>query len=131
MKKLILSLVLLPFAKMGPTTNAVEIRGGKWPMSLESQGNTRLLIFRDQQVLIDEVYDTVTFVNRRQLVDLDSVLAILKRGHDGDEATLPNYTLKRANKKYDGMYYILRTKYSSTDFRQTEADVIVKTIRSF
>jgi hypothetical protein len=130
MKKLILSLALLPFAKMGPP-GPVEIRSGKWPMSFESQGNAHLLIFRDQQILMDEVYDTVMYVNRRQLVDLDSALSILKRGHDGDEATFSNYSLKRANKKYDGMWYILRTKYSSTNFRQVEADVIVRTIRSF
>ncbi|MBN9383263.1 MAG: hypothetical protein J0H74_21085 [Chitinophagaceae bacterium] len=130
MKKLLLSLFLLPFAKMGPT-NSVEIRGGKWPISFESSGNAYLLIFRDQQVMMEEVYDTVEFVGRKQLVYLDSALSVLKRGNDGDEANFSTYSVKRADKKFDGRWYILRTKYSSTNFRQQEADVISKTIRGF
>ena len=130
MKKLLLSLLLLPFAKMGPT-NSVEIRTGKWPISFESGGKSYSLIFRDQQVLMEEVYDTLVFANRAQLVYLDSALSVLKRGHDGDEASFSNYSVKRANKKFDGWWYILRTKYSTCDFRQPEADAISKAIRSF
>jgi len=130
MKKLLLSLLFLPFAKMGPT-NSVEIRGGKWPINMESDGRSYLLIFRNQQVMVEEVYDTVEFANRRQLVFLDSALAVLKRGNDGDEATFTTYSVKRADTKFDGRWYILRTKYSSTDFRQQEADAFVKAIRSF
>lgn len=130
MKKLLLSLLLLPFAKMGPTSS-VEIRGGKWPISFESSGKSYLLIFRDQQVMVEEVYDTVEFANKKQLVYLDSALSVLKRGNDGDEANFSTYSVKRADKKFDGRWYILRTKYSSTNFRQQEADVITKTIRGF
>lgn len=130
MKKLLLSLLLLPFAKTGPS-NSVEIRGGKWPISLESDRPSYLLIFRDQQVLQEEVYDTVVFANRGQLVYLDSALMVLKRGNNGDEANFSTYTVKRADKKFEGIWYILRTKYSSTNFRQQEADAISKTIRGF
>jgi hypothetical protein len=115
---------------MGPT-NSVEIRGGKWPINMESDGRSYLLIFRDQQVMMEEVYDTVEFANRRQLVYLDSALSVLKRGNDGDEADFSTYSIKRAEKKFDGRWYILRTKYSSTNFRQEEADAISKTIRGF
>jgi len=130
MKKLFLSLVFLPFAKTGPS-NSVEIRGGKWPISFESGRASYLLIFRDQQVMMEEVYDTVVFANRGQLVYLDSALSVLKRGNDGDEASFSTYSVKRADKKLDGRWYILRTKYSSTNFRQQEADAITKTIRGF
>ena len=130
MKKLLLSLLLLPFAKTGPT-NSIEIRNGKWPISMETNGASCLLIFRDQQEMRTEVYDTVAFKNRKDLVFLDSALSILKRGNDGDEATFSNYSVKRANKKFDGWWYILRTKYATTDFRQQEADAITKVIRTF
>jgi len=69
--------------------------------------------------------------SKTQLVYLDSALSVLKRGHDGDEASFSNYSVKRANKKFDGWWYILRTKYSTCDFRQPEADAISKAIRSF
>lgn len=130
MKKLFLSLLLLPFARMGPTSS-VEIRSGKWPISLERNGGSYSLIFRNQQEMMAEAYDTVEFVNRGQLAYLDSALMILKKGHDGDEATFSNYSVKRADKKYDGMWYILRTKYATTDFRQREADLLSQAIRGF
>jgi len=130
MKKLFLSLLLLPFAKTGPTSS-VEIRSGKWPISLERNGGAYSLIFRNQQEMMQEAYDTVEFKNKGQLVYLDSALIALKKGHDGDEATFSTYSVKRADKKFDGMWYILRTKYATTDFRQQEADAITKAIRSF
>jgi hypothetical protein len=130
MKKLFLVLLFLPFANPGPT-NAVEIRSGKWPISLERNGASYSLIFRNQQEMVAEAYDTVEFANRRQLVYLDSALLILKKGHDGDEATFSNYSVKRADKKYDGMWYILKTRYATTDFRQREADLLSQAIRGF
>ena len=129
MKKLFLSLLLLPFAKSGPTSS-VEIRSGKWPISLERNGGGYSLIFRNQQEMMAESYDTVEFKNRGQLVYLDSALIVLKKGHDGDEANFSNYSVKRADKKYDGVWYMLRTKYATTDFRQREADLLSQAIRS-
>jgi len=130
MKKLLLSLLLIPLTKTGPTSS-VEIRGGKWPISLEAAGNSYMLIFRDQQEMVGEVYDTLQFANRGQLVYMDSALSILKRGHNGDEANFTNYSIKRAEKKFDGLWYILKTKYATTDFRQQEADALSKAIRGF
>ena len=130
MKKLLLSLLFIPLAKTGPD-NPVEIRSGKWPISLESTGKSYMLIFRNQQEMVAEVYDTLEFANRGQLVYLDSALMILKRGHNGDEANFSNYSLKRADKKFDGLWYILKTKYATTDFRQPEADALSKAIRGF
>ncbi|HEY4209109.1 MAG TPA: hypothetical protein VGM31_19930 [Puia sp.] len=130
MKKLFLSLLFIPFANIGPTSS-VEIRSGKWPISLERNGASYSLIFRNQQEMVAETYDTVEFANKRQLVYLDSALMLLKRGHDGDEATFSNYSVKRADKKYDGMWYILKTRFATTDFRQREADALGQAIRGF
>jgi hypothetical protein len=130
MKKLFSSLLFLPIARTGPT-NSVEIRSGKWPISLERNGASYSLIFRNQQEIQAEAYDTVEFLNKGQLVYLDSALMVLKKGHDGDQAEFTNYTVKRADKKYDGMWYMLQTKYATTNFRQHEADLISQAIRGF
>jgi len=130
MKKLFLSLLLLPFAPTGPN-GSVEIRSGKWPISLERNGGSYSLIFRNQQEMQAETYDTVEFANKGQLVYLDSALMVLKKGHDGDEATFSNYSVKRADKKFEGMWYMLQTKYATTNFRQREADLISQAIRGF
>lgn len=130
MKKLFLSLLLLPFVRTGPN-NSVEIRSGKWPISLERNGGSYSLIFRNQQEMQAEAYDTVEFSNKGQLVYLDSALMALKKGHDSDEAAFSTYSVKRADKKFDGMWYMLQTRYATTNFRQREADLISQAIRSF
>ena len=130
MKKLLLSLLLIPFVKTGPTSS-IEIRSGKWPISLESDGRAYSLIFRNQEDLRSESYDTVEFANKGQLVYLDSALMTLKRAHNGDQADFSNYSVKRAENKVTGLWYILKTKYATTNFRQPEADVLSKAIRSF
>jgi len=130
MKKLFLSLLLLPFARTGPNS-AVEIRSGRWPISLERNGGSYSLIFRNQQEIQAEVYDTVEFANKGQLVYLDSALMVLRKGHDGDEATFSTYSVKRTDKKFDGMWYMLQTRYATTNFRQHEADLISQAIRGF
>jgi hypothetical protein len=130
MKKLFLSFLFLPIARIGPN-NSVEIRSGKWPISIEQNGGSYSLIFRNQQEMLAEAYDTVEFANKSQLVFLDSALRILRKGHDGDEATFSNYSVRRADKKFDGMWYMLQTKYATTNFRQHEADLISQAIRGF
>lgn len=130
MKKLFLSLLLLPFARTG-TYSSVEIRSGKWPISIEQNGGSYSLIFRNQQEMLAEAYDTVAFANKGQLVYLDSALRVLRKGHDGDEANFSNYSVKRADKKFDGMWYMLQTRYATTNFRQHEADLISQAIRNF
>ena len=130
MKKLFLSLLFLPFARTGPN-GSVEIRSGKWPITLEQDGVSYSLIFRNQQEMQAEAYDTVEFANKGQLVYLDSALMVLRRGHDGDEADFSTYSVKRTDKKFDGIWYKLQTKYATTNFRQHEADLISQAIRGF
>jgi hypothetical protein len=130
MKKLFITVLFLPIARTGPNSS-VEIRAGKWPISIERNGGSYSLIFRNQQEMQAEAYDTVEFTNKGKLIYLDSALAVLRKGHDGDEADFSNYSVKRADKKYDGIWYMLQTKYATTNFRQREADLISQAIRSF
>lgn len=139
MKRLILSALLLPFAgKAGlhsahSADNLVEVRSGQWPINLERNtdrsGTSYSIIFRDQQVMNGEVLDTLVFSNLEQLKYFEKALTVLKTGHNGDIARFKDYTLKRADKKFDGVWYILQPKYGTTDFQQPEADIMTKTIR--
>jgi hypothetical protein len=76
-----------------------------------------------------EVLDTLEFANLEQLKYLDKALAVLKAGHNGDIAKFKDFTLRRADKKFEGIWYILQPKYGTTDFQQPEADILTKTIR--
>ena len=138
MKKLLFSAFLLPLAAYrpsGPTGSSVEIRGGQWPINLERTtdrpGVKFSLIFRDQEVRDVEVLDTLDFANSEQLKYLGQGLTALKNGHNGDIARFKDYTLTRSDKKYDGVWYILRPQYGSTSFKQPEADLLTKTINSW
>lgn len=139
MKKLILCAIFLPCAgKAGLhsarlSENLVEVRSGQWPINLERNvdrsGTSYSLIFRDQQVMNGEVLDTLEFANLEQLKYFEKALTTLKTGHNGDIARFKDYTLKRADKKFDGVWYILQPKYGVTDFQQPEADIMTKTIK--
>jgi hypothetical protein len=147
MKKLLLSALFLPFAgtaglrgnaTYGIATsnpNSVEIRSGEWPMNMERtvdrSGVTYSLIFRNQQEEKEVILDTLVFPNLQQLNYFGQALTALKAGNNGDIANFKTYTLKRADKKFDGVWYILRAAYGITDFRQTEADLMNKTIKSW
>lgn len=140
MKKLLLSTLFLPIAAWHGTpsssfTNSVEIRSGEWPMNMEKtvdrSGVTYSLIFRDQQHEQDVILDTLIFPDQRQLNYFGQALTALKAGNNGDIANFKTYTLKRADKKYDGVWYILRAAYGITDFKQPEADLMSKTIKSW
>jgi len=140
MKKLFFSLLLIPFAGIGrlnhilpPAGNLVEIRSGKWPIILQrdiAQPDTVYsLQFRDAQVLSSLVMDTLSFPNTSQLKYFEKALTALKTGKTGDIAKFKNYSITRADKKYEGVWYILKLKWSLTDFRQSEADLMIKTIK--
>ena len=87
------------------------------------------LIFRDQRVEDAVVMDTLEFENVGQLKYFGQALDVLKKGHTGDIATFKDYSLKRADKRFDGgVWYILRIKFGITDFQQPEADIMCKTI---
>lgn len=136
MKKLLICALALPFLGMMRVrhagtdwTNVAEVRSGQWPINLQRDGATYYLIFRDQQVLNAESLDTLPFPNLGQLQYLGKALTALKAGNNGDEAQFKDYTLKRADKKGDGIWYILRYQEGLTDFRQSEADIMCKTIK--
>jgi hypothetical protein len=111
----------------------IEVRTGDWPITLEkntASGIPYSLQFRNQQVMTDVVMDTLPFANLEQIKYFEKALSTLKTAHDGDIAKFKDYSIKRAEKKYEGVWYILRLKWSSTDFRQPEADLMINTIRN-
>ncbi len=140
MKKIFLSLLIIPFTGIGkvnkaPKTgnNPVEIRSGEWPILIEKkigQSDTSYsLQFRDVKVISTVVMDTLSFPNLSQLKYFEKALTALKTGNNGDIARFKNYSIKRADKKYEGVWYLLEIKWGLTDFRQSEADLMIKTIR--
>ena len=76
-----------------------------------------------------ESLDTLPFPNLGQLQYLGKALTALKAASDGETANFSNYSVKRADKKGDGIWYILRYQEGLTDFRQSEADIMCKTIK--
>jgi hypothetical protein len=137
MKKLILSTLLIPFIGFHPRPknlpeSIVEVRGGKWPINLERNADgvgTFSLIYRNQEVMDGVSLDTLTFPNLEQLQYFAKGLDALRGGHTGDVATFKDYSLSRADKKFEGIWYLLRFQFGSTSFQQPEADIMGKTIR--
>src|ERR1700753_1100891 len=135
MKKLLLSALLLPVFGIragAPTENLVEVRGGVWPINLEKNVDGGVvsysLIYRDQASMNGNVLDTLPFDNLQQLQYFAKGLSALKAGHNGDIARFKDYTLKRADKKFDGVWYMLNYQSGQTSFQQPEADIMGKTI---
>lgn len=137
MKKLILPVVFVLLAGFHSRPrnlpeNIVEVRGGAWPINLERNADgvgTFSLIYRNQEVMNGVSLDTLTFPNVDQLKYFAKGLDALKGGHNGDIANFKNYTLSRADKKFDGIFYLLRYQFGSTSFQQPEADIMGKTIK--
>jgi hypothetical protein len=120
MKKLSLfffPLTVLAWLPLDPSaTNLADVRTGRWPMNLERDIDRRdtaySLIFRDQQYEDVVVMDTLEFANMGQLKYFGQALDVLKKGHNGDIATFKDYSIKRADKRFDGgVWYILRIKF--------------------
>ena len=141
MKRLFLSMLIVPivvgiyaWTAAGPP-NSVEIRSGQWPIHLERTtdrpGVKFSLIFRDQSETIANVLDTLDFPDVGQLRYFDAGLTALKNGVNGDCAHFKDYSITRADKKFDGIYYILRADYGQTIFRQGEADMMSKAIKDW
>ena len=139
MKKLILSILLLPavaYTVKKPSreaTNIVEVRAGAWPINLERDIAYRdtiySLIFRNQEILNGVALDTLEFNGLVQLRYFEKALTALQGGTNGDIAKFKNYSVKREDKKFEGTWYLLSLKWSSTEFRQPEADIMRKTIK--
>jgi len=134
MKKLLFGLLLLPFlAFIHHSTSVVEVRSGQWPISLEKDVDTPgtySLVFRNQEYMQATVMDTLNFHDLGQLKYFEQALSTLTTGHNGDIARFRDYSVKRAEKKFEGVWYILTLKWSSTSFQQPEADILRKTIKS-
>ena len=139
MNKLLLSLLIFPLAAIFPTPSpkggAVEVRSGKWPINLERTtdrpGVSYSLIFRDQGVMSENVLDTLDFPNIQQLRYFGQGLTALKSGSNGDIARFKDYSITRADKKFEGTWYILKDQYCSTSFQQPEADIITTAIKQW
>jgi hypothetical protein len=140
MKKLILIILTIPFVcftgfkRANTTSNTlVQVRTGDWPINLEKEneksGAAYSLIFRDQSVMNTVVMDTLPFPDLGQLKYFEQALSALKSGANGDIAKFKDYSIKRAEKKYDGVWYILRYQWGLTDFQQPEADIMITAIR--
>lgn len=140
MKKLILSLIIIPFAgRAGFNSQHIhsavllEVRSGDWPISLEkkteNQQTSYFLQFRDQQVLTGILLDTLPFPDLTQLKYFEKALSVLKNGTNGDIAKFKDYSVKRAESRKDGKWYILRYQWGLTNFQQHEADTLISTIR--
>ena len=137
MKKLplffVAPLTFFSWLPMDPSaTNLADVRTGAWPMNLERDIDRRdtsySLIFRDQQYMDVVVMDTLEFKNLGQLKYFGQALGVLKKGHDGDIANFSAYSIKRTDKRFDGVWYMLKIKFGLTDFQQPEADIMCKTI---
>jgi hypothetical protein len=141
MKRLILFAILLPFSAItgfkrnaDPVTkNLAEVRSGLWPINLERDVEGRdtsyALIFRNQEVIQGSVLDTLPFPNLGQLRYFGQALDYLKDRKNGETAQFKDYTIKREEKKFQTVSYLLSLKYSSTEFQQMEADIMRKTIK--
>jgi len=137
MKKLILPVVFVLFAGFHSRPknlpeNIVEVRGGAWPINLERNADgvgTFSLIYRNQEVMTGVSLDTLTFSNVEQLKYFAKGLDRLKTGSNGEILTYKDYTLGRADKKFEGIWYLLRYQFGSTSFQQPEADIMGKTIK--
>lgn len=116
-------------------SDTFEVRTGEWPIFLERfqdrKGVHYSLQYRDQGSLRGVVMDTIELADHQQLKYLDEALTALKKGHNGDVATFDTYSVGRADKKGQGVWYVLRDKYGLTDFQQPEADAISKAVRGW
>ncbi|HLZ88447.1 MAG TPA: hypothetical protein VKQ52_14425 [Puia sp.] len=143
MKKLFFSVLLLPFAGRpgvvkSPSRpanlpeNIVEVRSGAWPINLERNADgvgTYSLIYRNQEVMSGVSLDTLTFSDVGQLKYFAKGLEALRVGHNGDIANFKEYSITRSDKKFEGVWYLLRYQFGSTSFQQPEADIMGKTIK--
>jgi hypothetical protein len=129
-------LTVLAWSPLDPSaTNLADVRTGQWPMNLERDIDRRdtsySLIFRNQRYENAVVMDTLEFENLGQLKYFGQALDVLKKGHTGDIANFKDYSIKRADKRFDGgVWYILRIKFGVSDFQQPESDIMCKTIGS-
>jgi hypothetical protein len=154
MKKLIFLLVLLPFVAVKAkaqftisntsTITIAELRSGDWPLQLQRivkhNDTMYLLTFRDKQYPNNHNVSTLKFGNLIQLRYLEQGLSYLMTADDGTEATYKGFSIKRTDdksldnkkvKKKIAKFTLVCTEEGDvTDIQQSEADALVKAIKS-
>lgn len=140
MKKLILLSLLIPVLAKAQFTivntssvNLVELRAATWPLNLQrvikESDTTYALVFRDQQYINEVNMSTLRFRNLQQLKYFQKALSALKNGFTGDIAKFKDYSVKRADVKKQGVWYILTCEDGElTNFQQPEADKLIAAI---
>jgi hypothetical protein len=140
MKKLILLSLFIPVLAKAQFTivntssvNLVELRAATWPLNLQrvikESDTTFALVFRDQQFINEVNMSTLRFRNLQQLKYFQKALSALKNGFTGDIAKFKDYTIKRADVKREGVWYILTCEDGElTNFQQPEADKLIAAI---
>jgi hypothetical protein len=140
MKKLILLSLFIPVLAKAQFTivntssvNLVELRAATWPLNLQrvikESDTTYALVFRDQQYINEVNMSTLRFRNLQQLKYFQKALSALKNGFTGDVAKFKDYTVKRADVKREGVWYILTCEDGElTNFQQPEADKLIAAI---
>jgi hypothetical protein len=147
MKKLIFLLLFLPFLFITKakaqftitntsTITLAELRTGDWPLELQrvvkESDTIYLLSFRDKQYPNSVNISTLKFGDLTQLKYFQKGLSALKSGSNGDEAKFKSFSIKRTDVKKTGTKYVLTCTDEGdvTDIQQTEADTLVKAIKS-
>ncbi len=140
MKTLIFLSLFMPFFAKAQftivntsTVNLVELRTGTWPLNLQriikESDTSYALMFRDQQFTNGVNLTTLTFRNLQQVKYFQKALSALKTGSTGDIARFKEYTIKRADVRKDGVWYMLTCENGEiTDFKQPEADKLIAAI---
>jgi hypothetical protein len=153
MKKLIFLFVLLPFVVVKAkaqftisntsTITIAELRSGDWPLQLQRivkhNDTMYLLTFRDKQYPNNHNVSTLKFGNLVQLRYLEQGLSYLMTADDGTEATYKGFSIKRTDdksidrkvkKKLAKFTLVCTEEGDVTDIQQSEADALVKAIKS-
>ena len=153
MKKLIFLFVFLSFVVVNAsaqftitntsTITIAELRTGDWPLQLQRivkhNDTMYLLTFRDKQYPNNHNLSTLKFGNLTQLRYLEQGLSYLMTADDGTEATYKGFSIKRTDdkstdrrvkKKIPKFTLICTDEGDVTDIQASEADTLVKAIKS-
>ena len=155
MKKLIFLFVCLPFFVVKAraqftitntsTITIADLRSGDWPLQLQRivkhNDTMYLLSFRDKQYPNSHNLSTLKFTSLTQLRYLEQGLTYLMGADDGTEANYKGFSIKRtddksmsanpkAKKKAPKFTLVCAEEGNVTDIQQSEADNLVKAIKS-
>ncbi len=111
----------------------MQVRVGDWPITLErhviANDTSYVISFRDQHSANTVAETSLEFCTLPDLKYFAKGLLSLKAGATGDIAEYSTYTIKRFDVKKDGgAWYTLSYGRGITNFRQFEANVLVRAI---